>query len=150
MPGTICAAGQPAQCRPAPVQQRGQAQVQQRVSAAPQALVTSRREWLAGLAAVTVAAAAPRPATATGLESIELPAGESCGRLRSHKECSKKFYDVLSGLKPESGGLHCSHCRALPAPLPNPALGCWPLPWHAHILPLPTPLCHGHDIDSKS
>ncbi|KAL4438169.1 hypothetical protein ABPG77_010530 [Micractinium sp. CCAP 211/92] len=74
MPGTICAAGQPAQCRPAPVQQRGQAQVQQRVSAAPQALVTSRREWLAGLAAVTVAAAAPRPATATGLESIELPA----------------------------------------------------------------------------
>lgn len=80
MPGAICAAGQPAQCRPTPVQQRGQAPVQQRLPAAAQVPLSSRREWLAGLAAVAAAAVVPRPAAATGLESIDLPTGKAGGR----------------------------------------------------------------------
>ncbi|KAL4448508.1 hypothetical protein ABPG75_005727 [Micractinium tetrahymenae] len=75
MPGLICAAGQPAQCRPTSVQQWGQPAVRQQPLVHAQTQLTSRRQWLAGLAAAAAAAVAPRPAAATGLESIDLPAG---------------------------------------------------------------------------
>lgn len=76
MPGATCVV-QPAQSRPARVQQRGQGPVPQRPSTTPQIPLTSRRAWLAGLAGVAAAVVVSRPAAATGLESIDLPAGKS-------------------------------------------------------------------------
>lgn len=65
----------------------------QRPSTTPQIPLTSRRAWLTGLAGVAAAVVVSRPAAATGLESIDLPAVATPDVVSQMKARNKQVLD---------------------------------------------------------